>query len=65
MSLSESDSLPSPHDRKQESPYTTWQVSRKSKGFGHAERAQNPCFFVVNLRTLPSRDHKRLGISPK
>jgi hypothetical protein len=36
-------------------PVTTWQVSRKSKGFGRAPRAQNPCFFVVNLRTLPSR----------
>ncbi len=34
---------------------TTWQVSRKNRGLGRAERAPNPCFCVVNLRTLPGR----------
>jgi hypothetical protein len=36
--------------------HTTWQVSRKNKGLGRAPRAPIPYFFVVNSRTLPSRD---------
>jgi hypothetical protein len=34
---------------------TTWQVSRKNKGLERALRAPTPYFFVVNLRTFPSR----------
>ncbi len=40
--------------------FTTWQVSRKTRGLGRAPRAPNLHSFVVNLRTLPNRIGKKL-----